>query len=104
MAPLLPHGKASAVETARRIGMSHRTLARKLSSEGLTFSQISEELKGNLAKHYLRNRDLPISQVAWLLGYREISAFTHAFRRWTGMTPAQYRETRNGSASGEPKK
>jgi AraC-like DNA-binding protein len=91
MAPLLPHGKATAVETARRIGMSHRTLARKLSSEGLTFSQISEELKGNLAKHYLRNGDLPISQVAWLLGYREISAFTHAFRRWTGMTPSQIR-------------
>ena len=91
MAPLLPHGKATAVETARRIGMSHRTLARKLSSEGLTFSKISEELKGNLAKHYLRNGDLPISQVAWLLGYREISAFTHAFRRWTGMTPSQVR-------------
>jgi AraC-like DNA-binding protein len=91
MAPLLPHGKATAVETARRIGMSHRTLARKLSSQGLTFSKISEELKGNLANHYLRNGDLPISEVAWLLGYREISAFTHAFRRWTGMTPSQVR-------------
>jgi AraC-like DNA-binding protein len=91
MAPLLPHGKATAVETARRIGMSHRTLARKLSSEGLSFSKISEELKSNLAKHYLSHGDLPISQVAWLLGYREISAFTHAFRRWTGMTPSQLR-------------
>jgi AraC-like DNA-binding protein len=91
MAPLLPHGKATAVETARRIGMSHRTLARKLSSEGLTFSRISEEFKSNLAKHYLRNGELPISQVAWLLGYREISAFTHAFRRWTGMAPSQLR-------------
>jgi AraC-like DNA-binding protein len=91
MAPLLPHGKATAVETARRIGMSRRTLVRKLSSDGLTFSEISEELKVNLAKHYLRDGDLPISQVAWLLGYREISAFTHAFRRWTGMTPSQLR-------------
>jgi AraC-like DNA-binding protein len=95
MAPLLPHGKATAVETARRIGMSRRTLVRKLSSEGLTFSKISEEFKGNLAKHYLRNGDLPISQVAWLLGYREISAFTHAFRRWTGMTPSQLRAQGN---------
>ena len=91
MAPLLPHGKATAVETARRIGMSHRTLARKLSSEGLSFSKISEELKSNLAKHYLSDGDLPISQVAWLVGYREISAFTHAFKRWTGMTPSQLR-------------
>jgi AraC-like DNA-binding protein len=91
MAPLLPHGKANAVEVARRIGMSHRTLARKLSSEGLTFSQIAEELKGDLAGHYLRDGDLPISQIAWLLGYREVSAFTHAFKRWTGMTPRQAR-------------
>jgi AraC-like DNA-binding protein len=91
MAPLLPHGKANAVEVARRIGMSHRTLARQLSSEGLTFSQIAEELKGDLAGHYLREGDLPISQIAWLLGYREVSAFTHAFKRWTGMTPRQAR-------------
>ena len=91
MAPLLPHGKATIVETARQIGMSHRTLARKLSSEGLTFSEISEELKANLAKHYLGSGDLPVSQVAWLLGYREISAFTHAFKRWTGMSPSQLR-------------
>jgi AraC-like DNA-binding protein len=91
MAPLLPHGKANAVEIARRIGMSRRTLARKLSSEDLTFSAIAEELKGDLAKHYLTASDLPISQIAWLLGYSEVSAFTHAFKRWTGMTPRQSR-------------
>jgi AraC-like DNA-binding protein len=91
VAPLLPHGKANAVEIARRLGMSHRTLARKLSSEGLTFSEIAEDLKGDLARHYLGDGDLPISQIAWLLGYREVSAFTHAFKRWTGMTPKQAR-------------
>ena len=91
MAPLLPHGKANAVEIARRIGLSHRTLARKLSAEGLTFSEIAEEMKRDLARHYLRDGDLPISQIAWLLGYREVSAFTHAFKRWTGMTPRQLR-------------
>jgi AraC-like DNA-binding protein len=95
MAPMLPHGKATAVEIARRMGMSNRTLARKLSSEGLTFSGILEELKINLAKRYLSDGDLPISQVAWLLGYREISAFTHAFKRWTGMTPSQWRARGN---------
>ena len=91
MAPLLPHGQANAVEIARRIGMSHRTLVRRLSAEGLTFSDIAEDLKGDLARRYLRDGDLPISQIAWLLGYREVSAFTHAFRRWTGMTPRQAR-------------
>jgi AraC-like DNA-binding protein len=88
---LLPHGKANAVAIARHIGMSHRTLARRLSSEGLTFSEIAEELKGDLARHYLRDSDLPVSQIAWLLGYREISAFTRAFKRWTGKTPRQIR-------------
>jgi Response regulator containing CheY-like receiver domain and AraC-type DNA-binding domain len=58
---------------------------------GLTFSEIAEQLKSDLARHYLRDTDLPISQIAWLLGYSEVSAFTHAFKRWTGMTPRQSR-------------
>jgi AraC-like DNA-binding protein len=91
IAPLLPHGKAGAGEVARRLGMSNRTLARRLAAEGLTFSEIQAELKIDLAKRYLNDGDLPISQIAWLLGYREVSAFTHAFKRWTGMTPRAWR-------------
>jgi AraC-like DNA-binding protein len=91
IAPLLPHGKARAEEVAREIGMSRRTLARKLASEGLTFSEVAEKLKADLANHYLKDGDLPISQIAWLLGYSEISAFTHAYKRWAGMTPSQSR-------------
>jgi AraC-like DNA-binding protein len=104
MAPLLPHGKANAVEIARRIGMSHRTLARRLSVEGLTFSEIAEEMKQDLAKHYLGDSDLPISQIAWLLGYREVSAFTHAFKRWTGMTPRQSRTQGHLATAGSTRK
>ncbi|MHB8269288.1 MAG: AraC family transcriptional regulator [Bradyrhizobium sp.] len=88
---LLPHGKANASEVARQLGMSHRTLARQLAAEQLTFSQIQTELKTDLARRYLRDGDLPISQIAWLLGYREVSAFTHAFKRWTGTAPRQSR-------------
>ena len=91
IAPLLPHGKAGAGEVARRLGMSHRTLARRLAAEGLTFSEIQAELKIDLAKRYLNDGDLPISQIAWLLGYREVSAFTHAFKRWTATTPRGWR-------------
>jgi AraC-like DNA-binding protein len=104
MAPLLPHGKANAVEVARRLGMSHRTLARKLSAEGLTFSDIAEELRRDLAGHYLGDTDLPISQIAWLLGYREVSAFTHAFKRWTGRTPRQSRTQKPPAAVDRPPK
>jgi len=70
--------------------MSHRTLARRLSSEGITFSGILDELKTDLAKSYLNEGNLQISQISWLLGYREVSAFTHAPRRWNGVTQGRY--------------
>jgi AraC-like DNA-binding protein len=89
--PLLPHGKAQVPEIARKLGMSQRTLARRLASEGLSFTAVLDGLRYDLAKHYLREADLPITTVAWLLGYQEVSAFTHAFKRWTGTTPKQAR-------------
>jgi AraC-like DNA-binding protein len=91
IAPLLPHGKAQASEIARKLGMSQRTLARHLAAEGLSFTVILDEMKFDLAKHYLMEADLPITTIAWLLGYQEVSAFTHAFKRWTGKTPKQAR-------------
>jgi AraC-like DNA-binding protein len=100
--PLLPHGRANAGEIARRLGMSHRTLARRLASEGLTFSEIRTELKTDLARRYLRDGDLPVSQIAWLLGYREVSAFTHAFKRWTGKAPRQSRAQTAPGRAREP--
>lgn len=93
IAQLLPHGKANASVVARRLGMSRRTLARALSSEGIDFSTILETFREALAKRYLRENELPISQVAWLLGYREVSSFTHAFARWTGVTPKAFRNS-----------
>jgi AraC-like DNA-binding protein len=50
-----------------------------------------ENLKMELAKRYLADQALSISQVAWLLGYQEVSSFTHAFKRWTNKTPRQTR-------------
>ncbi|MGY3544835.1 AraC-like DNA-binding protein [Bradyrhizobium sp. USDA 4472] len=88
---LLPNGKAHVLEVARRTGMSGRTLARALSDEGTTFSAVLSELRQALAKRYLRDQDLPISEIAWLLGYREVSSFSHAFTGWTGVTPRQFR-------------
>jgi AraC-like DNA-binding protein len=92
---LLPHGKANASEIARRLGMSRRTLARALSSEGAAFSGVLDTLRQALSKRYLREQQLPISEVAWLLGYSDISAFTHAFARWAGLTPKAYRNSKD---------
>jgi AraC-like DNA-binding protein len=89
--PLLPHGKAHAPEIAKKLGLSQRTSARRLSSEGLSFSQVLEDLRSDLAKQYLLDQGLSVSRIAWLLGYQEVSAFTHAFKRWTGKTPREVR-------------
>jgi AraC-like DNA-binding protein len=96
LAPLLPHGKARADLVARTLGMSERTLARRLAAENLTFLGIREEMRQDLARHYLADASLSISHIAWLLGFQEVSAFTHAFRRWTGQTPTQMRSERLG--------
>jgi AraC-like DNA-binding protein len=93
LSQLLPHRKASTPEVSRQLGMSSRTLARKLSHEGVTFGQMLNDLRASLAKRYLSDRELPVSEIAWLLGYGEVSSFTHAFRRWTGMTPRQFRSS-----------
>lgn len=97
---LLPHGKARASEVARVLGTSSRSLSRRLREEGVPFAHILDELRQTLAKHYLSEGLLPISEVAWLLGYREVSSFTHAFRRWTGTTPTQSRVRRNRGLAG----
>jgi AraC-like DNA-binding protein len=91
--PLLPHGQATKKEIAARLGVSGRTLTRLLASEGCTFSEIIDALRLDLAKTYLQEQNLPMSEVAWLLGYKENSAFDHACKRWTGKTPKQLRST-----------
>ena len=88
---LLPHGKARASEVARKLGVSRRTLGRRLSSEGLTFAAVMNNLKRDLAKRHLADNALSISEIAWLLGYQDVSAFTHAFKRWTGTSPRMSR-------------
>jgi AraC-like DNA-binding protein len=88
---LLPHGRASISNVAKQLAMSTRTLSRKLREEGAGFTTILDETRAALAKSYLAERHLPVSQIAWLLGYREVSSFIHAFNRWTGMTPRQFR-------------
>jgi AraC-like DNA-binding protein len=94
IAPLLPNAQAQIDRVAEKLGMSPRTLRRRLTAEGVTFARILEELRLALAKHYLAEDGLSISRIAWLLGYTEVSAFSHAFRRWTGRSPRTGRQQR----------
>jgi AraC-like DNA-binding protein len=88
---LLPHGRVLVEDVARSLGMSERTLTRKLSDEGLNFTEILQQLRRDLAVRYLDDRKLHVSKISWLLGFHEVSAFTHAFKRWTGKTPREVR-------------
>jgi len=92
--PLLPLAKPRAGEVARQLGLSPRTFARRLANEDVSFSEVLENLRRDLARRHLEDGELPISQIAWLLGYKEVGAFSHAFRRWTGKAPRQVRTAR----------
>jgi AraC-like DNA-binding protein len=92
--PLLPHGEATLENVAQRMGLSPRTLARRLAREGVSFLDVLQDLRLRLAQQYFGESDISITQVAWLLGYRGPSAFTHAFKRWTGRSPRQMRAHR----------
>jgi AraC-like DNA-binding protein len=102
IAPLLPHGNARESEIARRCGLSRRTFIRRLTSESLTFSEILHDLRRDMAAQYLADHALSISQIAWLLGYQKVSAFTNAFKHWTGKTPREARSRRQSSALSYP--
>ena len=87
IAALLPHGEMHFDAVAVQLGMSGRTLARKLALEGHSFTKILEDLRLALARRYLAESEMSISEIAWLLGYSEVANFTHAFHRWTGTNP-----------------
>lgn len=84
-------GDPTSQAMARLLKMSVRTLHRRLSDEGTSHKQLLEQLRRELAETYLRERDVSISEAAYLLGFSEPSAFHRAFRRWTGQTPAEFR-------------
>jgi AraC-like DNA-binding protein len=91
--PLLPHATCTASAMARRLGFSQRTFARRLAAEGVSFSALVDELRLDLADRYLAEPGVSISQIAWLLGFQQPSAFSRAYRRWTGASPRAVRRT-----------
>jgi AraC-like DNA-binding protein len=86
------HGVRSLIEVARQLHVSTRTLKRRLAEQGMTFTAIADDVRRQRALLLLENRDLSIAEIATRLGYTEVPNFTRAFRRWTGKTPAAYRD------------
>jgi AraC-like DNA-binding protein len=79
-------------EVAKLLSMSPRTLERRLKERGVVYKQLVSDLRGQFALDYLKDRKRTITEVAFLLGYSEVSAFNRAFKRWTGFTPMSYRD------------
>jgi AraC-like DNA-binding protein len=94
---LLGTGMCNYADVARALDMHPRTLQRRVRGEGTTFEAIKDEARRDLAKQYLSEPDLPLTQITALLGYSEQSAFGRSCRRWFDMTP---REMRTRLASG----
>lgn len=89
---LLQAGTASADTVAQRLHLSTRSLHRQLALEGLQFRALRDECLYQLACDYLADWRIQLSEIAQLLGYSEQSAFTRAFRRWSGTSPHSYRQ------------
>jgi AraC-like DNA-binding protein len=98
----LSGGAPSVVSVAHKLTMSPRTLSRRLESENTTFKQLVEDMRQRLALRYVAGSDLPLSEIAFLLGFSQSATFYRAFKRWTRQTPLEYRRahrTAGGTAS-----
>jgi AraC-like DNA-binding protein len=77
--------------TAREMGTSARTLQRRLTEAGITFQQVLEETRRELARHYLQHSALELTEIAYLLGYEEANSFFRAFHGWESTSPGEWR-------------
>ena len=90
---LLPGGAGTVDDVAVKLGVSKRTLQRKLTDENTSFQKQLNGTREILAKHYIRNTDMSSDEIAFLLGYQEINSFLRAFNLWTGMSISEYRQS-----------
>ncbi|MEM8870598.1 MAG: AraC family transcriptional regulator [Pseudomonadota bacterium] len=93
IARALSEGLPTMADIARRLGLSARSLHRRLADHGLNFQTLTEETRREIAIGMLQEERYALSEVAFLTGYSEQSAFNRAFKRWMGVTPATYRKS-----------
>ena len=85
-------GNPSLEQVAAQLGLSERTLQRKLQELGTSHNDLVEQIRRELAMRYLKEPDMAICEVAYLTGFSEPSSFHRAFKRWTGVTPGEFRQ------------
>jgi AraC-like DNA-binding protein len=85
-------GDLSLDSVAKQLAMSPRTLQRRLREHGLSFADLLDSVRASAAKSYLTDQQISVAEVAYLLGFAEQSSFNHAFKRWTGQAPGEFRK------------
>lgn len=83
-------GLLSLEDVAANFNMTPRSLQRRLQDESVTFQQLADSVRKSLALYYLQSRKYQLKEISHILGYNELSAFSRAFKRWTGKTPISY--------------
>jgi AraC-like DNA-binding protein len=91
LVPLIREGQTSLAALAKAHHTSPRSLQRRLAEQGTSFQSLLDDTRRHLAQRHLMDAKLDLAEIALLLGYSEQSAFTRAFRTWTGLAPAQWR-------------
>lgn len=99
VADTLCDGVPTKAEVARRLGMSERTLHRRLAEHDASFQDVADAVRLDIARSLLSDGDRPLGEVAFFTGFSAQSAFTRAFKRWTGQTPLGYRRTARAGAA-----
>ncbi len=89
---LLPSGRSELGDVARALGASSRTVQRRLGGEGITYREVLDATRAQLAKHYLTRTQMTTAEVAFLIGYDDPNSLYPAFRAWTGTTPQAVRD------------
>jgi AraC-like DNA-binding protein len=95
----LTSGEASEGDMARQLHMSRRTLQRRLAESNITYQKLVDDTRRDLALLYMEDPDKSITDVTFLLGFSGQSAFTRAFKRWTGVSPTHFREQKQAPAT-----
>ena len=88
----LASGPPSLEGVARKLAMSPRTLQRRLRDHELSYADLLDSTRAAAAKSYLTDQQISVAELAYLLGFSEQSSFNHAFKRWTGQAPSEYRK------------
>jgi AraC-like DNA-binding protein len=94
--PVLHTGNISMDMIAEKLGLSRPTLFRRLKTEGTTFENLVDELRHKMAINYLSGKKVSVNETAYLVGFSEPAAFSRAFKRWTGMSPREMRNSARG--------